>query len=140
MSSSHENRPDTDAQEANRKPAVSGDQPECGLQNDPICTPFAIMLHVLEAAPNGGSRAATVASDDHAARPPFQSVSEPSAESERELNGICPVTDARILFVSACPVIWQGGSDRVRIGPQLGHGRKALLRPPRWHRSGAGSA
>jgi hypothetical protein len=40
-----------------------------------------------------------------------------TAESEREFNGIRPAMDARILSSSARPVIWQGGSDHVRIGP-----------------------
>lgn len=45
-----------------------------------ICTITGNMGALKSATQIGGSRATTVASDDHAARPLFQSVSEPSAE------------------------------------------------------------
>jgi len=39
------------------------------------------------------------------------------AESEREINGIGPGRDARVLPGSECRAIWRGGSGYVRIGP-----------------------
>jgi hypothetical protein len=59
MSSSHENRRTPTRRRLTENPQYPVTSPECGLQNDPICTPFAIMLHALEAAQNGGYRSSS---------------------------------------------------------------------------------
>lgn len=53
------------------------------------------------------------------------------AESEREINGIRPGMDARILSSSACRAIWQGGSGHVRVGHRPTPAERSLLRRPR---------
>jgi hypothetical protein len=54
-----------------------------GAQNSQICMSLSAMSGSVGLRQIGGYRATAAASDHHAARPEFQSASEPSADSAR---------------------------------------------------------
>ena len=86
-----------------------------------LCAEANVIIKNQESAPNGGSRATTVASDDHAARPPFQSVREPSAEYLRLTLGV--------LRLGTCTQMFQFCMASSSGGRCVSHSRSVCLLP-----------
>jgi hypothetical protein len=76
-----------------------------GAQNSQICMSLSAMSGSVGLRQIGGYRATAAASDHHAARPEFQSASEPSAEYSRPPRRSADRDDGIhiVQFWAACP-------------------------------------